>query len=56
VLWLLWLLWLLDNIATSIENIVKDAGWETSLPLDHALFEPISEGRSSRSVNGCDCS
>lgn len=30
--------------------VLEDAGWSTTLPLDHALFEPISEGRSTRWV------
>ena len=41
---------------TGVRVFWEDAGWDTSLPLDHALFEPISEGRSTRRVNVCECS
>ena len=34
---------------TSVRVFWKAAGWETTLPLDGSLFEPISEeGRSKR--------
>ena len=28
----------------------QNAGWETTLPLDNSLFEPLSEGRSNRHI------
>ena len=37
---------------TSVQVFWEAAGWETTLPLDSSLFEPISEeGRSKRRVN-----
>ena len=33
---------------TSVCVFWEDAGWETTLPLDYSLFEPISEGRAKR--------
>ena len=33
---------------TSVCVMWEDAGWETTLPLDYSLFEPISDGRSKR--------
>jgi len=36
---------------TGVRVFWEDARWETSLPLDHALFEPISEGRTIRRAN-----
>jgi hypothetical protein len=37
---------------TSVQVFWQNAGWETTLPLDGSLFEPLSEeGRSNRRVN-----